>query len=109
VRIETASRRLHGAAYLGPRPTFDNGAPLLETFFFDFDGDLYDQEIAVEFVSFLRGDAKFRSVEALCAQIAKDCAQAKEVLALVDADDPIRRFRLGQTLAQRRRAAQKPG
>ena len=48
-----------GAAYLGTRPTFDNGAPVLETFLLDFDGDLYGRHIAIEFVAHLRADQQF--------------------------------------------------
>jgi riboflavin kinase/FMN adenylyltransferase len=73
-------RKLEGAAYLGTRPTFDAGLPLLETFLFDFDGDLYGKAIEIEFVAFVREDAKFRSAEALTAQMALDCARAKELL-----------------------------
>ncbi len=73
-------RKLQGAAYLGTRPTFDAGLPLLETFLFDFDGDLYGKTIEIEFVAFVREDAKFRSAEALTAQMALDCAKAREFL-----------------------------
>ncbi len=38
------------AAYLGTRPTFDDGAPMLEVFLLDFEGDLYGREIEVEFI-----------------------------------------------------------
>ena len=59
-------RRQHdGAAYLGTRPTYDNGMPVLEVFLFDFDGDLYGREIEVEFIDFVREDRKFESSEAL--------------------------------------------
>ena len=50
--------------------------PVLEVFLFDFDGDLYGREIEVEFIDFVRGDAKFASAEALKEQMAKDCARA---------------------------------
>ena len=69
-----------GAAYLGTRPTFDDGAPMLEVFLFDFDGDLYGREIAVELIGHVREDAKFASIEALKEQIAKDCARAQAIL-----------------------------
>ena len=67
------------AAYLGTRPTFDDGMPVLEVFLFDFDGDLYGREIEVEFIAFIRGDRKFASVEELKAQMAADCAKAREI------------------------------
>jgi len=69
-----------GAAYLGTRPTFDDGKPVLEVFLFDFDGDLYGREIAVEFVAYLRPDRKFDSMEALVAQMDLDVAKARVVL-----------------------------
>ena len=80
VRVYLGPDRYAGAAYLGTRPTFDDGAPILEVFLFDFDGDLYGREIEVEFIDFVRADAKFASVEALQAQMAKDCARAREIL-----------------------------
>jgi len=69
-----------GAAYLGTRPTFDDGMPVLEVFLFDFDGDLYGKEIAVEFIAFIRGDRKFASMEELVAQMDKDVASARAIL-----------------------------
>ena len=72
--------KLQGAAYLGTRPTFDAGLPVLEIFLFDFEGDLYGKILEVEFIAFIRDDLKFRSMEALTAQIADDCAKAREIL-----------------------------
>jgi riboflavin kinase/FMN adenylyltransferase len=60
---------------------FDNGEPILEVFLFDFAGDLYGCQIEVEFIAFLRADARLPSLAALTEQMAKDCARAKEVLA----------------------------
>ena len=71
---------LQGAANLGIRPTFDPPKELLEPFFFDFSGDLYGQEVEVAFHHFLRGEAKFDSLEALTAQMAKDCDAARALL-----------------------------
>jgi len=76
----TDGKKLEGAAYLGTRPTFDAGLPLLETFLFDFSGNLYGKTLEIEFIAFVREDAKFRSAETLAAQIAEDCAKAKEIL-----------------------------
>ena len=72
--------RHDGAAYLGTRPMFDNGEPILEVFLLDFDGNLYGRDIEVEFIDFVREDAKFRSVEELKEQMAKDCARARSIL-----------------------------
>lgn len=69
-----------GAAYLGTRPTFDDGMPVLEVFVLDFDGDLYGRTIAVEFAGYIRPDRKFDTVEALVAQMDKDVASVREVL-----------------------------
>jgi riboflavin kinase/FMN adenylyltransferase len=80
VRVHADGKTYAGAAYLGTRPTFDDGAPMLEVFLFGFDGDLYGQEIAVDFVDYVRADAKFASIEALKEQIAKDCAKAQSIL-----------------------------
>ncbi len=70
-----------GAAYLGTRPTFDDGAPVLEVFLLDFDGDLYGRRIEVEFIEHLREDLRFTDIDALKVQMAKDCARAAEILA----------------------------
>jgi len=74
-------RVLDGAANLGIRPTFEPPKELLEPYFFDFSGDLYDQRIAVELVSFLRPEAKFDSLDALVAQMGRDCDEARRRLA----------------------------
>jgi riboflavin kinase / FMN adenylyltransferase len=74
-------RVLKGAANLGIRPNFDPPKELLEPHFFDFDGDLYGQQIDVAFHAFLRPEAKFDSLDALMAQMARDCDAARAVLA----------------------------
>lgn len=73
-------RVVQGAANMGIRPTFDPPKELLEPFFFDFSGDLYGQEIEVAFHHFLRPEAKFDSLEALTAQMERDCAEARVLL-----------------------------
>jgi riboflavin kinase/FMN adenylyltransferase len=74
-------RILKGAANLGIRPSFDPPKELLEPHFFDFEGDLYGQEIDVAFHAFIRAEAKFDDMDALMAQIAADCDEAKRLLA----------------------------
>jgi riboflavin kinase/FMN adenylyltransferase len=86
VRVHAGGQVYSAAAYLGTRPTFDDGVPMLEVFLFDFDGDLYGQEIAVELIAYIRADMKFDSVDALKAQIARDCAEAHAILATAPAD-----------------------
>lgn len=74
-------RKLIGAANFGIRPTFDPPKELLEPYFFDFTGDLYGQEIDVSFEKFLRGEAKFDSLDALTAQMDRDCTEARAWLS----------------------------
>ena len=74
-------RELKGAANLGIRPSFVPPKELLEPHFFDFAEDLYGQEIDVAFHAFIRPEAKYDSMDALMAQIARDCDAAKGLLA----------------------------
>lgn len=99
VRVFVDGTRHDAAAYLGTRPTFGGGPPVIEVFLFDFDGDLYGREIEVEIISHLRDDRRFDSADALKAQMEIDCAEAREVLARIAAEDPMARFPLGRRLA----------
>ena len=81
VRVRTAGGEHGGVASYGRRPTFDNGAPLLESFLFDFSGDLYGQDIEVAFVGWIRGEERFDSADALVARMMRDAAQARAMLA----------------------------
>jgi riboflavin kinase/FMN adenylyltransferase len=76
-------RVFDGAASFGIRPTFALESPLLEVHLFGFSGDLYGALIAVEFIAYLRPEKKFETVDALKAQIAADCEQAKRILGTV--------------------------
>jgi riboflavin kinase / FMN adenylyltransferase len=69
-----------GAAYWGSRPQFDNGLPVLEVFLLDYDGNLYGQDLNVEFVEFIRPDGKFEGIEALKVQMQRDCDAAGRIL-----------------------------
>lgn len=69
-----------GVASLGVRPTFDGDAPNLETYLFDFKGDIYSAELSVELIEFLRPEEKFTSLEALIAQMDQDCVDARRAL-----------------------------
>lgn len=80
-RILATGQVLQGAANIGIRPQFEPPKELLEPYFFDFSGDLYGQEIEVAFHHYLRGEAKFDSLEALMAQMDKDCAEARRLLS----------------------------
>ncbi len=74
-------RVLNGAANLGIRPSFDPPKELLEPYFFDFAEDLYGQQIEVEFHAFIRPEAKFDDMDALMAQMARDCDEARVILS----------------------------
>ncbi len=72
-----------GVASLGVRPTVNEvPEPLLEVHLFDFDGDLYGQRMAVEFVAKLRDEQKFDNLDDLTVQMAKDARQARELLGM---------------------------
>ncbi|MFY0635485.1 MAG: bifunctional riboflavin kinase/FAD synthetase [Vannielia sp.] len=75
--------RHHGVASLGIRPMFEGDAPNLETYLFDFSGDLYDAHLSIGFVEFLRPEAKFDGLPALIAQMKRDEAQARAILAAI--------------------------
>lgn len=80
-RILATGEVLKGAANIGIRPQFEPPKELLEPYFFDFSGDLYGQEIEIAFHHYLRGEAKFDSLDALIAQMDRDCAEARRLLA----------------------------
>jgi riboflavin kinase/FMN adenylyltransferase len=73
-------RVLNGAANLGIRPSFDPPKELLEPYFFDFNEDLYGQNIEVEFHAFIRPEAKFEDMDALMRQMQADCEEARRIL-----------------------------
>lgn len=72
--------RYDGVANFGIRPMFEVRKPLLETYLFDFSGDLYGKHLAVEFVSFLRPEAALPDLQALKVQIATDAQAARAAL-----------------------------
>lgn len=73
-----AARPREGVASLGVRPTVSSsGRPTLEVYIFDYEGDLYRAHLRVNFLHKLRDEAKFDSLEALTAQIARDVSDAK--------------------------------
>jgi len=80
VRVHACGRVFGGAAYHGTRPTFGDTEPFLETYLFDFDGDLYGREVEIEFIEYLRGDRAFASESELRDQMARDCASARAVI-----------------------------
>jgi riboflavin kinase / FMN adenylyltransferase len=73
---------LAGVASLGTRPTVNGTEALLEAHLFDFAGELYGREIAVEFVAKLRDEQRFDSLAALTAQMHEDAARARSLLGV---------------------------
>ena len=67
---------------IGIRPTFGGGQRLVEVHLLDFEGELYGQELEIELVARLRGEARFASAEELKAQIMRDVTQARAILEL---------------------------
>lgn len=82
-RLRRADGTLHdGVASFGRRPTVaENGAPLLETFVFDFDADLYGETCRVSLFGFLRAEEKFDGLDALVEQMKRDAAEARALLS----------------------------
>ena len=74
-------RIVDGVANLGIRPMFQPPKELLEPYFFDFSENLYGQTVEIQFIAFLRPEAKFDSMDELTAQIARDCDDARRILA----------------------------
>lgn len=71
----------HGAASLGVRPMFQGEEANIETFIFDFTGDLYGANLSVGLIDYLRPEATFDSLEEFIAQMDADCARARAILA----------------------------
>ncbi|MFN7168645.1 MAG: bifunctional riboflavin kinase/FAD synthetase [Pannonibacter sp.] len=89
VRVLVDGKPVDGVASYGRRPTFDNGAPLLEVFLFDFSGDLYGKQLRVSIVSYLRPEERFTSVDALIEQMDRDSAEARAALAAMQPLSPL--------------------
>ena len=81
-------RWFDGAASLGTRPQFEGEGVKLETFLFDFDGDLYGKTLRVAFVAYLRPELTFPSLEAFLAQMKEDCRVAQQAVAAAQATVP---------------------
>ena len=79
-----------GVASYGRRPTFDNGEALLETYLFDFFGDIYGEALTVYLYGWLRGEEKFDSTEALIAQMDMDAAESRAALACFGPEQGLR-------------------
>ena len=83
IRARVGSNSHEGVANIGVRPTMDDATPgrLLEVHLFDFDHDLYGQDIEISFAKFLRPEQKFPDLDALRAQISADSTKARDYFA----------------------------
>lgn len=81
VRAIVDGRAYEAVANFGRKPTVGDVAPLLEIHLFDFAGDLYGKRIGADFIAFLRDERKFDGLDALKAQIAADCVEARRKLS----------------------------
>jgi len=73
-------RQLKGVTNIGSRPTVNDRGVLAETHLFDFDEDIYGCGLTIYLQAFLRPEQKFDGLDALREQIAKDAAQARQIL-----------------------------
>lgn len=76
---------IYGMMNIGVNPTFGTDKKTIEAHFFDFDQNLYDQDLKIEFLNRLRDEHKFESVEALIAQLRKDQTTAQQIIASLNA------------------------
>ena len=89
VRVALPSGAVHGGvASFGRRPTFDNGAPLLETYLLDVATDLYGQELRVEFLGWIRGEERFPSADELVVRMRGDEEEARAVISQASSGGP---------------------
>jgi riboflavin kinase/FMN adenylyltransferase len=79
---EVGGERHIAAVNVGVRPTFQTGRGLLvEAYLLDFDDDIYDQELRLEFLERLRGEKRFDSAAALVEQMHRDVDEARRIAA----------------------------
>ena len=80
VKLDNIKKKISGIANLGFRPTFNQNKILLEVNLFNFNKNIYNKKLAVEFIKFIRREKKFKSIKQLTNQIKKDIRVAKNSL-----------------------------
>ncbi len=78
VKMKNSSKIIRGIANLGYRPTFNGKKILLEVHLFNFSGNLYDKDLSVEFLKFIRKEKKFKNMDQLKKQIKTDLSVARK-------------------------------
>ncbi len=79
-RLNSNKKKINGIANLGFRPTFNQNKILLEVNLFNFNRNIYNKKLIVEFIKFIRKEKKFKSIKQLTNQIKKDIRVAKNSL-----------------------------
>ncbi len=80
VKLDSRKKKINGIANLGYRPTFNQSKILLEVNLFNFNRNIYNKKLSVEFIKFIRREKKFKSIKQLTNQIKKDISVAKSSL-----------------------------
>ena len=80
VKIGKNNKKHNGIANIGYRPTFNQKKLLLEVNIFNFSKNIYNKKLKVEFISFIRGEKKFKNIDQLKKQIDKDILVSKKEL-----------------------------
>ena len=80
VKIGKNNKKYNGIANIGYRPTFNQKKLLLEVNIFNFSKNIYNKKLKVEFISFIRGEKKFKNIDQLKKQIDKDILVSKKEL-----------------------------
>lgn len=75
-------QKVYGMMSIGKNPTIEGKGSSIEVHFFDFNNDIYDQQITIYFIKYLREEQKFDSIELLKQQIANDETAARKAIAL---------------------------
>tara|TARA_Y100000591_G_scaffold97397_1_gene82596 strand:+ start:1003 stop:1932 length:930 start_codon:yes stop_codon:yes gene_type:complete len=78
VEVTYDNKKYYGISNFGVRPTVDGNKLLLETHIFNFDEEIYGNELTVRFLTFIRSEQKFENFEKLTKQITKDIETAKK-------------------------------
>ena len=76
------ARKVYGMMSIGKNPTIEGKGASIEVYFFDFNGDLYDQKLTIEFVQYLREEQKFATIDLLKKQLQDDETAARKAIAV---------------------------
>ena len=76
------ARKVYGMMSIGKNPTIEGKGSSIEVYFFDFNGDLYDQKLTIEFVQYLREEQKFATIDLLKKQLQDDETAARKAIAV---------------------------